>query len=715
MAPPLLSDVWYRVADLRPKLRQHARLYRHRYRNELWYLLQDPASGRVHRFTPTARLIIALMDGKRRVADLWTIANRRLGETAPTQDEMVELLAQLHGADLLQSDASPDVAELFMRAEREEKARNRRSYGNPMTIRIPIWDPDAFLERFRRPIQGIWSKWGALVWLAVVLPALLLVPPHWPELTNNFSDRVLAADNLFILYLLFPVIKALHEMGHASAVKAGGGEIHDLGIILLVLLPVPYVEASAATTFPSKYQRALVGAAGVAVELFLAALAFYVWLAIEPGIVRACLFNTMLVAGISTLIFNGNPLLRYDAYYVLADLIEIPNLSARSIRYWGYLFERYVLGVRDAEMPRGSPAEKAWFVFYGLASTIYRVLVTLVIALFIAGRFFVIGVVLAAWALAAMAIYPLIKAVRHLSESPRLARHRPRAIATVVLLIVGAAVLLTVVPVPFHTRAEGVVWLPEQALVRAGANGFLSDFPAEPGTWVTRSNGLIQSVDPMLKAQLRASEAYVAELEATYAAAAVSNRVQAEVARQKLEQERAHLELLRSQSGDLTARANTDGIFVVPQQGDLPGRYYRKGDLLGYVLGEAHPIVRVVVPQDAIDRVRLDVKNVHVRMVDQLDLTFEGRIVREVPEGEEYLPSLALAAEGGGEVATDPRDAKAPKALQRMFQLDVELAGDVQFHQFGQRVFVRFEHQPVPLAMQWYRTIRLLFLSRFSV
>jgi putative peptide zinc metalloprotease protein len=288
-------------------------------------------------------------------------------------------------------------------------------------------------------------------------------------------------------------------------------------------------------------------------------------------------------------------------------------------------------------------------------------------------------------------------------------------VATVVLLIAILAVLLTMVPVPFHTRAEGVVWLPEQALVRAGANGFLSSFLVEPGTWVTKSSGLIQSADPTLKAQVRESEAYVAELEASYAAAAVSNRVQAEVASQKLEQERAHLAELQSLSADLIARANADGIFMVPQQGDLPGRFFRKGDLLGYVLGTARPIVRVVVPQDAIDKVRLDLDDVHVRLVDEPGMTYQGHIVREVPAGEEYLPSLALAAEGGGEVATDPRDTKAPKSLQRMFQLDVELVGDVQFHQFGQRVFVRFEHQRVPLAVQWFRTIRLLFLSRFSV
>src|SRR5215475_11866299 len=134
MSVPLLSNWWYRVADRRPKLRSHARLHRHRYRGEVWYLLQDSTSGRVHRFTPAARLVISLMDGTRSVAELWQISNRHLGEDAPTQDELIELLGQLHAADLLESDVSPDVAEVFSRSEREEKARYLRSFGNPMAI-----------------------------------------------------------------------------------------------------------------------------------------------------------------------------------------------------------------------------------------------------------------------------------------------------------------------------------------------------------------------------------------------------------------------------------------------------------------------------------------------------------------------------------------------------------------------------------------------------
>src|SRR3978361_1781109 len=117
-AAPLLSHLWDRVAALKPILRSHAKLHRHRYRGEVWYLLQDPASGRVNRFAAASRLGIGLMDGTRSVAPLGEIANLRLGEAAPTQDEMIQLLGQLHSADMLRSDVNPDVAELFDRGER---------------------------------------------------------------------------------------------------------------------------------------------------------------------------------------------------------------------------------------------------------------------------------------------------------------------------------------------------------------------------------------------------------------------------------------------------------------------------------------------------------------------------------------------------------------------------------------------------------------------
>ena len=715
LSAALLSSSWYRVAALKPRLRSHARLHRHRYRGEVWYVLQDPASGRVHRFTPAARTLIAAMDGARTVEEIWALANASLGERAPTQDQVIQLLGQLHGADLLQSDVTPDTAELFARGERETKSRRRAAYGNPMALRFPLWDPNAFLDRLGPWLGLVWSRWGAALWLAVVLPALLLVPPHWPELTHNFSDRLLAVDNLVVLYLLFPVIKAFHELGHASATKAGGGEVHDMGLILLVLMPVPYVEASASTAFRSRYRRAMVGAAGMAAELFVAALAFYAWLLVEPGLLRAALFNVMVIAGVSTVIFNGNPLLRYDAYYILCDLIEMPNLSVRSLRYWAYLAERYLLGVRDAEAPIATRSEKAWFVLYGLASSVYRTLVTVVIALFIAGHFFLVGVLLALWAVFAMAVLPVVRAVRHVVASPRLRKQRRRAVTVTFGSAAAVLVFVVAVPLPYHTDAEGVVWLSEQAMVRAGAAGFVQGFLAPPGSRVSAGDAVLRTVDPALQSQLRVNEARVEELEATYAAEFVADRARAQMARDKLEAARAALARAEERAGDSIVRVHADGTLLVPQAGDLPGRYLRKGELVGYVIDEAPALVRVVVPQDAVDPVRLSTDRILVRLVDRPALVVEGRMVRQVPAGEAYLPSRALATDGGGSIATDPRDSSGPKALERMFQFDLALSGAPRLGVFGERAYVRFEHRREPLALRWYRDVRRLFLSRFGV
>jgi putative peptide zinc metalloprotease protein len=713
---PLQSSLWYRVAALRPRLLTRARLHRHRYRGELWYLLQDPASGKVHRFTPAARLILAAMDGRRSVHDLWQLAQRRLGDDAPTQDEILQLLGQLHGADLLQTDVPPDALEVFERGQRETRSKSRRAWSNPMAVRIPLVDPGSFLDRFAAWWPRVWGMPGALLWLLVVVPALVLLPQRWPELTHNLSDRVLDGDNLLLLGLVFPLIKALHELGHATATRAGGGEVHDMGIMLLVLMPVPYVDASAATVLRSRWSRALVGAAGMLVELFVAALAFYLWMSVEPGLARALCFNVMLVAGVSTLIFNGNPLLRYDAYYILADLIEIPNLAQQSARYWGYLAERYLLRVDDAVSPAGSRSESLWFLFYGLTSTIYRLLVTIAIALFIGTRFFFVGVVLALWAGTMMAVMPLVRVLRHLQARPSLRERRGR-----VTLIGGALALLLalfigLVPVPMRVQAEGVVWLPEQATLRAGANGFLSRFEVEPGRAVKAGQVLLASFDPTLDARLRGLEARVAELEANYQIEFINDRSRADIARDQLELERDALARDQLRARGLKVAAASDGVFTVTQANDMPGRYYHQGDVLGYVLGVAKPVVRVLVEQAVVDAIARGTRSIEIRVTGNAATILTGRILRQVPAGGDETPSRALLSQGGGRIAADPRDPQGRRTLERVFQLDVEPDAPIgPTGLYGQRVFVRFDLAREPLARQWYASLRRLFLSHFSV
>ncbi|CAM5793942.1 hypothetical protein [Rhizobacter fulvus] len=713
---PLQSTLWYRVATLQPHLLARAKLHRHRYRGALWYLLQDPASGRVHRFTPAARLILAAMDGRRTMQDLWRLAQRHLGADAPTQDELIQLLGQLHSCDLLATNVPPDALELFDRGEKTARSKQRRSWMNPMAVRIPLWDPGRFLDRFAPWWRRLWSPVGGLLWLAVVLPALVLLPQSWPELTHNLSDRVLQADNLLLLGLVFPVIKALHELGHATATRAGGGEVHDMGVMLLVMMPVPYVDASAATVLRSRWARATVGAAGMLVEVFVAALAFYVWRAAEPGMTRAVCFNVMLVAGVSTLVFNGNPLLRYDAYYILADLTELPNLAQRATRYWGYLVERYILRGRDAVSPAETAGERVWFAFYGLASTVYRLFVTVAIALFIGSRFFFFGVVLALWAVAMMAIAPLWRAVSQIQRRPGLRERRSGILAAAGLGVAALALAAVFVPLSYRMQAEGVIWLPEQATLRAGAPGFVSRLLVAPGETVAAGTPLVRSVDPALDAQLRLGEARVAELEATYGNEFVVDRTRADLVRDQLLLERESVERTRARAAELTISARTAGVFTVSRPNDLPGRHLRQGEVLGHVLDGATPVVRVVVDQSEIDGVQAAVKRVGLRLADDIGRVIPGRVARVVPAGTAEAPSRALLASGGGRIAADPRDPQGKKTLARIFEIDVEPLEPLgRSAAFGQRVHVRFELHDAPLATQAYRALRRLFLTHFDV
>ena len=716
MDAPLQSSLWYRIAALKPRLHTRARLHRHRYRGELWYLLQDPASGRVNRFTPAARLLIAAMDGQRTVDQIWQLAQRELGEDAPTQDEVLQLLGQLHAADLLHADVSPDTVEAFERGAKQERAKSRRSWSNPMALRIPLVDPGRFLDRYVPLWRALWGRAGALLWLALVLPALFMLPAHWPELTGNLADRVMQADNLLLLVLVFPLIKALHELGHATATRANGGEVHDMGVMMLVLMPVPYVDASSATVLRSRWMRALIGAAGMVVELLIAAIAFYVWLAVEPGLLRAVCFNIMLVAGVSTLIFNGNPLLRYDAYYILADLVEMPTLARQAARYWGYLAERWMLRIRDAQSPANDWRERLWLGGYGLASTAYRLFVTFAIALFIGSQFFFFGVLLALWAVVMMLVVPVWKVLQQVNERPALRERRSRLqwLSAAILLPLFAFFFLW--PVAHRSQAEGVVWLPEQAIVRAGANGFFGRLDAAPGALVQPGQPLVSSADPELAAQIRLATGRVTELEATHLQELASDRARAEIVARQLAHARAALDRAIERAQGLQVAAHAAGVFTVPQAADLPGRFFRKGELLGYVLGDAPPLVRVVVEQAEVDAVVAETQGIGLRLGSDFSRVLPGRIVRAVPAAADESPSRALVAGGGGRVAGDPRDPQGRRTLERIFQIDVEFIDPpASALAYGQRVQLRFDHRPLPLATQWYRSLRRLFLAHFSV
>ncbi len=715
MSEALYSTNWYRVAGLRPRLRGHIRIHRHAYRGEIWYVVEDRVAGKYHRFNPASYKVISLMDGKRDLNQVWARLTEQLAEDTPDQEEVIHLLGQLHGSDLIQCDVTPDVAELLERRGKQERKKLMSRYLNPMSLRFPLVDPDRFLtwaNRFPHLYKG---GWGMLIWLAVVLPALFLAPPQWPGLTENFSEQLLAVDNLLLMAVVFPLLKGLHELGHGLAAKSRGGEVHEMGIMLLVFFPIPYVEASSSSAFVKKTDRMLVGAAGMLTELFIAAIAFYLWLLLEPGLARSLAYNTIILASVTTVLFNGNPLLRYDGYYILADWAEIPNLSTRSTQYWKYLAERYLLDVPKSEPPQATPGERRWFIGYAPLAFAYRMFVLFGIALFVAQQYFIVGVLLAIWGLVASLGLPLFKIFRALLTEPRFASRGARIRALLGGTALALYLLLFVLPVPYHTHADGVLRLPEQAILRAEAGGFVTRALARPGDPVRPGDAVLESNNPKLTSDLDMQLARLEEARARFDAAWGVNPAEAARLEEEMRREEASVERLREKLANLTLRAEASGRLLLEHPDDLPGRYLKQGEVVGYVIGSYVPVVRVVVGQESVDEVRLATRAVVVKLPQDLAATWPARLLREVPAAGHELPSPALGQGGGGDFVLDPKDEQGTKTLQSLFEFELALEQAAPAGYLGSRVHVRFEHPATPLGVRGWRAVRRLFLSQFHV
>ena len=714
MSDSLFSSSWHRVAELKPRRSAHSRLYRQHYRGQRWYALQNQTTGRCQLLTPSAHRLIGLMDGERTTQEIWDEATRQLGDDGPTQDETIRLLGMLYLADSLCCDVSPDTAEVFRRSERCTARDSWQRVLHPMSLRFALFDPDAFLSRWVGLVRPLFSVYGALAWCVVVGAALILGASHWTELTQDAGSRLLSGQNLLLLWIAYPCVKALHELGHGFAAKVWGAEVHEIGIMFLVLMPVPYVDASAANVFSDKRRRMIVSAAGILVEVLLAALALLVWLVVEPGLVRSAAYSVIWISGVSTLLFNANPLLRFDGYFTLSDGIEIPNLGARSNEYLGYLVQRRLFGMSQVRNPVHAPGEAPWFIVYGIAAFLYRVLIIFGIALFLAGRFFILGVLLALLSLSVQVVAPVVRHVFTLLTAPRFGEKRARILAISLGTVLGLSGAL-LLPIPLYTTARGVVWLPERAQLRAGADGFVTRLLVDSNTQVRTDDPVVVAHDPLLEARVAVLKAELRALRARHHDERITDLATARLTEEEIVTAEASLARAVERAQEVVIRSPDRGTLVLPRVDDLVGRFVRQGEIVGYVIGPGRPTARVILSEADVELVRLRTRAVEVRLARRIADVRPARIERVVPAATQRLPSRALGTSGGGEWAVDSSDPEGLRTLVPVFELDLSMPETSEPGAIGEAVYVRFDHGSEPFAFRAYRGLRRLLLSRLSV
>lgn len=707
------NDFWAQVANLRPGLRDGVEILSMDYRGERWYLMSDQTSGRYMRFNAVAYEFLGRMDGDLTVEEIVEIANgEHADEDALSPEDVLQVLAQLHGAEVLRGGLPLAAKDLLQRYQQHRRSR-QRTLSNPLALRIPLFDPDRLLAHMLPAFRWVYSNIGLALWASVITAALLLVITHTDDLAAAIGAKTLSAHEVLMFWLLYPVIKALHEIGHGLAVKVWGGEVHETGISLLVFMPVPYVDASAAWSFRDKRRRIVVGAAGIMVELLIAAIACIVWVLVEPGLVRDLALNVMLIGGFSTVFFNGNPLLKFDGYYVLEDVVEIPSLATRSKKYYLYLIQRYLLGLDDVRRPVSARGEAVWFAVYGLLSPLYRLFLMVTIAFYLAAEFMVVGVILATWAIFAQLIRPLLRSLYFIVTSPRLAARRIRGLA-----VVGSTLVLTFgalsLPAPLVTRAQGVVWPDAEARVISPVGGFVDEVLVRSGDQVSAGEILLQLDEPELDARREVLRARLEELRSEQMARREKSRVKAAMVADDIAAAEAELAELDRQAEARIVRSQVAGTYFATEPHEMTGRWIEHGDVLGYVSRPHRQKIRAVIDQDRIGLLRNRDTEVEVMFVDSLGESVPARILREVPAGSEELPSSALGAAAGGEIAVDLSDEQGRKAAEKVFQVELILPPGSRARGIGGRAYVRFEHGSESLLRQWGRGVRQLVLSRLQ-
>ena len=716
MSDGYYSANWYRVARLKPKLHPHVRIHRHQYRGIPWYLIEDTTTGRSHRFNRESYQFIGLLDGTRPVAAIYAAISEQLGEFVPGQQDIIDVLVQLDEADLITSDSAGNTEELFAWQSSRKQKKLQQQLGNPVAIKLPLWDPDKFLTRHFNKVKWLFSGWVALGWLLVMLYAIFQAAVNWTEIGQHFEVNALSPNNVFLMIVLYPLIKIVHELGHGFSAKLEGGEVHEMGVNFMLFMPIPYVNVTTSTFFRSKYKRILVSAAGILIESFLAAVGLLLFLAAEPGLVRDIGFNMFLIGGVSSLFFNGNPLLKFDAYYILADAVDIPNLYQRSGQYWSYMIKRYIFRLPISKSPAYIGSEIPWFLSYGLLSQLYRLSILWFIISMVSDLSLLAGVILGGWLITLQILLPLGKGLHGLLSSHTAHHFRKRN--AIIMSVIGGAlvVLLGFIPVPSYTTTEGIVWQPDDAKLVASGDGFAGETLVDNNSIITTGTPILRLEDPLIDSKQRILRARLKELNIRHRAQRVDDQVQAEIIRDQIRVTQSELDYLTEKRNKMEVRADKDGRLLLSSEQDLHGQLIRKGDLIGYIIDDNElPIIRMAVHQDHIGQLREQIADIEVRFISHLKDAYPADIIRQSPEAVNRLPSPALTVNGGGQFIPDATASNPLTIKEKVFLIDLQLTGDDVEVPLGTRAYIRVNHGGESIAIQLYRRIRQTFLRQLSV
>ena len=558
-------------------LRDDLAIEQHTYRGRLFWVVKDPLALEFYRFNEQEYALLSWLDGEASLDELKQRFDRRFAPHRIKHSQLQSFVVDLHKKSLLSSRVSGQGRHLQKLGAKTRSKKRKQRLMNPLVVRWRGVNPDQFLSWLTPKVGWLFSVPAVAVAILFMMSALLWLGVHFQEAADRMPamSEFFGHSNWLLLGAVMVVVKVLHELGHGVAFKRLGGYCHEIGVMFLVFMPTLYCNTSDSWLLKSKWQRAAIGAAGLYVELTLAALATFGWWFSQTGTFHYVCLNTMILSSISALLFNGNPLLKFDAYYVLSDILEIPNLQQRSgalVRNW---FLTYGLGLPEDDEPETPWQTKAWLCSYCCAAFLYRIFLTFAICMFIVSLFRPLGLALAAKNLAVilivgMLLSPIKPLIKYFKIPGRLERMKRKNLKFTLGIAAAVAAVVFLVPLPSHVRCGFTIEPQGAKTVYVSHAATLHEIVAKPGAKVSKGDVIAVLRDIDLELQLAKLKGDVAELEEEsrfVELARHENSLNTSTAAEltaKLSTARRTMQELAAMQSQMVLRAPRDG-YVIPE------------------------------------------------------------------------------------------------------------------------------------------------------
>jgi putative peptide zinc metalloprotease protein len=464
---PKLKDLPASDLERRKKVRLRVRpdlaIAPHRYEGRTYFVVKDPVSLRYYRFKEQEHFLIRLMDGKHSLDAAQKAFEKRFRPERLTLEDLEQFGQQLLKAGLAQNESPQAGQQLYERRAERRRSEFWQAATNILYIKLPVFDPEKMLLRMLPYLRWMFTLTFLAVSCVVMLSAILLVLSHF----TTFRDRLPSYHEFFnfksmaYMWAALGIVKVIHEFGHGLSCKAFGGEVHEMGFLILCLSPCMYCNVSDAWKLPNKWHRIIISGAGIYVELMIASIATFIWWNSpgHPFINNLCL-SLMIVCSVSTVVFNGNPLMRYDGYYVLADWLEIPNLRDKSNRYISRLAMEHCLGIEMQPEPYMALGRRIFFLTYAVVSWFYRWAVLFVILKVMSTalkpyRLEIISEILALMSLVSLLAWPVYRLIKNVYKRGRLPDMKPVRVAVTSSVLAVSLLAFFFVPLPVSRVRQG--------------------------------------------------------------------------------------------------------------------------------------------------------------------------------------------------------------------------------------------------------------------